>query len=267
MRWIASLVAEVHRILMRGGSSCTRATPRTRRKPGRLRLLYEANPMAMIIEQAGGARHRHGRILEVQPTAAPAHAGRPRLEGRGRAHRALPREHEQGLDEAVHVAAVQRALACSATDARRASAPCLVAEEPHVRKHPIIAVTGSSGAGTTSVTRTFEHIFRASASTRRSSRATVPPLRPRRDEGAMAEAAQQGNKHFSHFGPRTNLFPSSRRCSGPTARRARGKRRKYLHDEEEAAPYKQPSPARSRPGRTSPGRPTCCSTKACTARW
>ncbi len=68
MRWIASLVAEVHRILMRGGVFMY---PRDRRdpgKPGRLRLLYEANPIGFIVEQAGGrASTGEGPILEVTP--------------------------------------------------------------------------------------------------------------------------------------------------------------------------------------------------------
>src|SRR6266849_10949522 len=69
MRWIASLVAEVHRILIRGGLFMYPKDFKDPAKPGRLRLLYEANPMAMIVEQAGGAAStgRH-RILDVEPT-------------------------------------------------------------------------------------------------------------------------------------------------------------------------------------------------------
>ena len=68
MRWIASMVAEVHRILMRGGVFMYPRDTKDPSKPGRLRLLYEANPMAMIIEQAGG-RASTGRqdILQLQP--------------------------------------------------------------------------------------------------------------------------------------------------------------------------------------------------------
>jgi fructose-1,6-bisphosphatase len=70
MRWIASLVAEVHRILMRGGLFMYPKDTRDLGKPGRLRLLYEANPMAMLVEQAGGAASTgRGRILEVAPTS------------------------------------------------------------------------------------------------------------------------------------------------------------------------------------------------------
>ncbi|MFX1766968.1 class 1 fructose-bisphosphatase [Paraburkholderia sp. A1RI-2L] len=70
MRWIASLVAEVHRILMRGGVFMYPKDKKDPAKPGRLRLLYEANPMAMLVEQAGGrASTGRGRILEVEPDA------------------------------------------------------------------------------------------------------------------------------------------------------------------------------------------------------
>ena len=70
MRWIASLVAEVHRILMRGGLFMYPRDTKDPSKPGRLRLLYEANPVAMLIEQAGGAASTgRGRILDVEPTA------------------------------------------------------------------------------------------------------------------------------------------------------------------------------------------------------
>lgn len=68
MRWIASLVAETHRILMRGGMFMYPRDNKDPGKPGRLRLLYEANPIGMLIEQAGGrATTGHRRILEVQP--------------------------------------------------------------------------------------------------------------------------------------------------------------------------------------------------------
>ena len=70
MRWIASLVAEVHRILVRGGLFMYPRDPRDPSKPGRLRLLYEANPMAMLVEQAGGAASTgRQRLLEVHPTS------------------------------------------------------------------------------------------------------------------------------------------------------------------------------------------------------
>jgi fructose-1,6-bisphosphatase len=70
MRWIASLVAETHRILMRGGVFMYPRDRKDLTKPGRLRLLYEANPIGFIIEQAGG-RASTGRepLLEITPTS------------------------------------------------------------------------------------------------------------------------------------------------------------------------------------------------------
>jgi fructose-1,6-bisphosphatase I len=69
MRWIASLVAEVYRILTRGGVFLYPNDLRDPSKPGRLRILYEANPMAFIIEQAGGAcSSGRERILDIKPT-------------------------------------------------------------------------------------------------------------------------------------------------------------------------------------------------------
>jgi fructose-1,6-bisphosphatase I/sedoheptulose-1,7-bisphosphatase len=70
MRWIASMVAEAHRILMRGGVFMYPRDTKDASRPGRLRLLYEANPIGMVMEQAGG-RVSTGRqnVLAVQPAA------------------------------------------------------------------------------------------------------------------------------------------------------------------------------------------------------
>jgi len=68
MRWIASMVAEAHRVLSRGGIYLYPADIRNGYSQGRLRLIYEANPIAWLIEQAGGAASTgHRRILDVQP--------------------------------------------------------------------------------------------------------------------------------------------------------------------------------------------------------
>jgi len=107
-------------------------------------------------------------------------------------------------------------------------------------RHPIIAITGSSGAGTTSVTRTFENIFR-----REQVRSVVVEgdsfHRYDRNEMrvrlAAAEAA--GDNNFSHFGPDTNLFQELETLFADYARTGTGRRRKYLHDSGEAAPYQQ----------------------------
>ena len=68
MRWVASMVADVHRIMTRGGIFMYPADAREPGKPGKLRLLYEANPMSMLVEQAGGAAtNGQRRILDVEP--------------------------------------------------------------------------------------------------------------------------------------------------------------------------------------------------------
>ena len=69
MRWVASMVADVHRIMTRGGVFMYPWDKREPNKPGKLRLMYEANPMAWLIEQAGGAAtNGRQRILDIQPT-------------------------------------------------------------------------------------------------------------------------------------------------------------------------------------------------------
>lgn len=107
-------------------------------------------------------------------------------------------------------------------------------------KHPVIAITGSSGAGTTSVTRTFQHIFR-----REKLNAAIieGDAFHRYDRNAMkkamAEAAKSGNNHFSHFGPEANLFEELEALFASYGASGGGRSRKYLHNEAEAAPFKQ----------------------------
>ena len=100
MRWIASLVAEVHRILIRGGLFMYPKDNKDPSKPGRLRLLYEANPMAMLVEQAGGAASTgRSRILDLVPGAL--HQRVPLILGCKAEVERIERyhwEHEQGLD-------------------------------------------------------------------------------------------------------------------------------------------------------------------------
>jgi len=107
--------------------------------------------------------------------------------------------------------------------------------------HPIIAITGSSGAGTSSVTHTFEAIFR-----RENVRAAIieGDSFHRYDRNEMkarqAEAERDGNRHFSHFGPENNLFVELEQLFASYGESGTGRRRKYLHDADEAAPYQQP---------------------------
>jgi fructose-1,6-bisphosphatase I / sedoheptulose-1,7-bisphosphatase len=101
MRWIASLVAEVHRILIRGGLFMYPKDTKEPAKPGRLRLLYEANPMAMIVEQAGGAASwGRGRMLDLVPTDL--HQRVPLILGCKSEVERIEQyhlEHDQGLDK------------------------------------------------------------------------------------------------------------------------------------------------------------------------
>ena len=92
MRWVASMVADVHRILTRGGVFMYPWDKREPDKPGKLRLMYEANPMALLVEQAGGAAtNGKQRILDIQPDqTARARERDAGLEERGRARHPLP---------------------------------------------------------------------------------------------------------------------------------------------------------------------------------
>lgn len=107
-------------------------------------------------------------------------------------------------------------------------------------KHPIVSVTGSSGAGTTSVTRTFNWIFRRE---RINAVLVEGDSFHRYDRAQMkiklAEAAAAHNQHFSHFGPENNLFAELEGLFKSYAATGRGKIRKYLHNDKEAAPYQQ----------------------------
>ena len=102
-------------------------------------------------------------------------------------------------------------------------------------KHPIIAITGSSGAGTTSVTRFFENIFRRESinaeiiegdSFHRYDRAGM--------KAKMDEMTATGDNHFSHFGPEANLLPELEDLFREYGETGGGKRRYYVHDHEEA---------------------------------
>jgi fructose-1,6-bisphosphatase I len=96
MRWVASMVADVHRILTRGGIFSYPIDASIREQGGKLRLMYEANPMAFIVEQAGGAASTgRGRIMDIQPDAlhqrVPVFLGsREEVETAERYHRETP---------------------------------------------------------------------------------------------------------------------------------------------------------------------------------
>ena len=108
------------------------------------------------------------------------------------------------------------------------------------KKHPIIAVTGSSGAGTSTVMESFKHIFR------REKLGNVQVIEGdsfhRFDRKAMRaemKQAEETNSNLSHFGPEANLFEELEALFHDYGDSGRGKYRKYLHDAGEAAPYNQ----------------------------
>ncbi|GAA6140383.1 phosphoribulokinase [Hydrogenophaga sp. 5NK40-0174] len=107
-------------------------------------------------------------------------------------------------------------------------------------RHPIIAITGSSGAGTSTVTRTFQNIFR-----RESIKAAIieGDSYHRYDRKEMkakaAEMEAAGNQHFSHFGADANLFEEIESLFKNYSQTGEGRSRKYLHNALEAEPYKQ----------------------------
>ncbi|NRP10462.1 MULTISPECIES: phosphoribulokinase [unclassified Marinobacterium] len=107
-------------------------------------------------------------------------------------------------------------------------------------RHPIIAITGSSGAGTSTVTRTFSNIFR-----RENVKAAIVEgdsfHRYDRTEmkKQLAQADAAGNKHLSHFGPENNLFDELEGLFKSYSETGTGKKRLYLHNQDEAEPYGQ----------------------------
>ena len=109
-------------------------------------------------------------------------------------------------------------------------------------KHPIVAITGSSGAGTSTVTKSFDLVFRREGikaaivegdSFHRYDRKAM--------KVAMEESRLQGNNHFSHFGPEANLLEELEGLFKTYGKSGKGKVRKYLHNADEAAPYGQQS--------------------------
>ena len=107
-------------------------------------------------------------------------------------------------------------------------------------KHPVIAVTGSSGAGTTTVKRAFEHIFR-----RENLNALVVEgdsfhsLDRKAFKEAVTKAEKTGKAAPSHFGPDANHFDLIEKCFKDYGAKGECQRRYYLHNDEEAKPYKQ----------------------------
>ncbi|MER0170176.1 MULTISPECIES: phosphoribulokinase [Nitrosomonas] len=108
------------------------------------------------------------------------------------------------------------------------------------QKHPVIAVTGSSGAGTSTVKTSFEHIFRREKLT---AAVIEGDSFHRYDREAMkqavAESEKNGNRPISHFGPEANEFEKLEALFKEYGEKGTGQKRLYLHNEEEAAPWNQ----------------------------
>ncbi|WP_432560252.1 phosphoribulokinase [Granulicoccus sp. GXG6511] len=108
------------------------------------------------------------------------------------------------------------------------------------QRHPIIVATGSSGAGTTTVSRTFQQIFHREGL---KAHQVEGDSFHRWDRAEMkAEMARAHDEHtmLSHFGPEANLFPELDALFDSYGQTGTGRTRKYLHDEIEAEPYNQP---------------------------
>jgi phosphoribulokinase len=107
-------------------------------------------------------------------------------------------------------------------------------------KHPVIAITGSSGAGTSSVSKVFEQIFRREGVKAAFVEGDAFHRYDRQDmKKKMAEEVARGNQSFSHFGPDANLLAELEALFRGYSEKGSGRTRKYLHNDDEAAPYGQ----------------------------
>ena len=107
-------------------------------------------------------------------------------------------------------------------------------------RHPVIAITGSSGAGTTTVKTTFEQIFRREGITPAVVEGDAFHRYDRKEMSAKLAEATEAGRVFSHFGPEGNVFEDLEALFRSYGETGTGKVRKYLHDDVEAAPYGQP---------------------------
>jgi len=109
------------------------------------------------------------------------------------------------------------------------------------RRHPIISITGSSGAGTTSVKKTFEQIFfREGVNAVYIEGDAFHRFDRSEMREQMATEAERGNKHFSHFSPQTNLFEELEQAFRDYGETGTAMTRHYIHDDEEAARHGGP---------------------------
>ena len=109
------------------------------------------------------------------------------------------------------------------------------------KKHPIIAVTGSSGAGTTTVKRVFENIFRREGIAAAVIEGDAFHRHPRKEMKELIAAADREGRPISHFGPEANEWAMLERQFAAYGECGRCESRLYLHSDEEAAPWRQAS--------------------------
>ena len=108
-------------------------------------------------------------------------------------------------------------------------------------KHPIISVTGSSGAGTSTVKHTFEQIFRREGVMHAAIEGDAFHRYDRQDmKAAQSRAEAAGNQHFSHFGPEANLFEELEHTFRTYGESGGGRTRHYVHDDHESEMYGKP---------------------------
>jgi len=120
-------------------------------------------------------------------------------------------------------------------------------------KHPVVAVTGSSGAGTTTVKRAFEHIFhRESLTPVVIEGDSFHSLNRMEFREAVKKAESEGNHSFSHFGPEANHFDKLAELFKSYGETNTGKKRYYLHSEEEAAEHNGRLNTNLKPGEFTP---------------
>lgn len=121
------------------------------------------------------------------------------------------------------------------------------------KKHPVVVVTGSSGAGTTTVKRAFEHIFkREHLNAAVIEGDSMHSLGRVEFKAAMQKAEAEGNKHFSHFGPEANDFEGLANIFKTYGETGSGKKRYYIHSDEEAAALNKRLGTSLKPGEFTP---------------
>ena len=249
MRWIASLVAEVYRILIRGGVFMYPGTARGYARPAAAAV--RGQPDGDDPGAGGRRRHRDGSASWRSCRAAPARAAvRPPTRSNG---------SSATTPSAPATASARR---CSGRRGRfrRLRSVIHVRQASHHRHHRIVRRRHHDRP---------PHLpadLPARADIGRHHRGRrLSPLRPRRDASPAGRGSAARETSFSHFGPDANLFEEIERSSSTMARRAPARpantsttRRKRRPTAQEPGTFTRGSPCRSRP--------TCCSTKGCTGR-